>query len=181
MGLKLSCCPQGLGWYRAIARFQPSFLYLYSLKRETGVESKYYIYLVAYWLTLEERLHIFWEDCFLAFESWFLGRWEKRITCSHLRQVLDLEVIPPPPQHLNLADKTAGLSWSLHTSSGKHIVGQTIINLFTDLTAMFFFRSSSFFFSAIFFSRILFSMFASSSLGKENELKKFTRHLRVTS
>ena len=127
---------------------------------------------MAYWLTLEERLHIFWEDCFLAFESWFLGCWEKRITCSHLRQVLDLEVIPPPPQHLNLADKTAGLSWSLHTSSGKHIVGQNIINLFTDLTAMFFFRSSSFFFSAIFFSRILFSMFASSSLGKEKRIEK---------
>ena len=89
------------------------------------------------------------------------------LVCCHLRQVLDLEVVPPPPQHLNLVDKTSGLSWSLHTSSSKHIVGQNIINLFTDLTAMFFFRSSSFFFSAIFFSRILFSMFANSSLGKE--------------
>ena len=49
------------------------------------------------------------------------------LVCSHLRQVLDLEVVPPPPQHLNLVDKTSGLSWSLHTSSGKHIVGQKII------------------------------------------------------
>ena len=27
MGAKPPCCPQGLGWYRAIARFQPSIIY----------------------------------------------------------------------------------------------------------------------------------------------------------
>ena len=58
MGAKPPCCPQGLGWYRAIARFQPSIKYcailqLRNVKMERIVKIRLWSCIIGY-LTFTE-------------------------------------------------------------------------------------------------------------------------------